>query len=117
MTEADSKADLHRYLQDARDVLLWKLGGLSEFDIRRPLTPTGTNLLGLLKHLTGVELLYLGYVFDRHFGEPVPWFRPDLGPSAFEPNTDMWATAEQSREYIVGMRYAGRDEAYAARPA
>jgi hypothetical protein len=72
---------------------------------------------GLLKHLTGVELLYLGYVFDRHFGEPVPWFRPDLGPSAFEPNTDMWATAEQSREYIVDMRYAGRDEAYAARPA
>ena len=81
------------------------------------MAPTGTNLLGLLKHLTGVEPLYLGYVFDRHFGEPVPWFRLDLEPSAFEPNTDMWATAEQSREYITGMRYAGRDEAYAARPA
>jgi len=101
MTEANPKADLHRYLQDAREALLWKLDGLSEQAVRRPLTPTGTNLLGLVKHLAGVELLYLGYVFGRHFDEPVPWFRPDLGPGAFEPNTDMWATAEQSREYIV----------------
>jgi hypothetical protein len=35
-----------RYLQAAREALLWKLDGLSEYDIRRPLTPTGTNLLG-----------------------------------------------------------------------
>ncbi|WP_067126411.1 DinB family protein [Microtetraspora malaysiensis] len=98
MTEADLKADLHRYLQEAREALLWKLDGLSEYDIRRPLTPTGTNLLGLVKHLTTVELLYLGYVFDRHFDEPVSW----LGHHA-EANVDMWATADQSREYIVGL--------------
>ncbi|WP_433211773.1 DinB family protein [Microtetraspora malaysiensis] len=98
MTEADLKADLHRYLQEAREALLWKLDGLSEYDIRRPLTPTGTNLLGLVKHLTTVELLYLGYVFDRHFDEPVSW----LGRHA-EANVDMWATADQSREYIVGL--------------
>lgn len=101
MTEADPKADLHRYLQDAREVLLWKLDGLSEHEIRRPLTPTGTNLIGLVKHLACAELLYLGFVFDRHFNEPVPWYRPDLGPDAFEPNTDKWATAEESREYVV----------------
>ena len=52
----DPKADLHDYLQAARDALLWKLDGLSECDIRRPLTATGTNLLGLVKHLTGVEI-------------------------------------------------------------
>ncbi|MEU7896116.1 DinB family protein [Nonomuraea sp. NPDC049152] len=98
MTGTDPKADLHHYLQDARATLLWKLDGLSEYDIRRPLTPTGTNLLGLVKHLTGVEVGYLGYVFGRHFDEPVPWIGPDV-----EANVDMWATPEQSREYIVGL--------------
>jgi hypothetical protein len=48
MTDADYKADLRRYLQRGRDALLWKLDGLSEYDIRRPLVPTGTNLLGLV---------------------------------------------------------------------
>ncbi|SEL78620.1 DinB family protein [Nonomuraea pusilla] len=104
MTERDAglKADLHRYLREAREAVLGKLDGLSEYDVRRPLTPTGTNLLGLVKHLSVVELLYLGFVFGRHYPEPVAWFRPDLGPDAFEPNADMWATAGESRERIVG---------------
>ena len=46
----DPKAELHEYLQSGRAVLLWKLDGLSEYDVRRPLTPTGTNLLGLVQH-------------------------------------------------------------------
>ncbi|NED88129.1 DUF664 domain-containing protein, partial [Streptomyces sp. SID11233] len=41
-------ADLHRYLQEAREAVLWKAEGLSEYDARRPSTPTGTNLLGLV---------------------------------------------------------------------
>ena len=56
----DPKTDLHRYLQAGREALVWKLQGLSEHDVRRPLVPTGTNLLGLVKHLTGVEVGYLG---------------------------------------------------------
>lgn len=91
------KEDLRRHLRDARETMLWKLDDLGERDVRRPLTPTGTNLLGLVKHLTTVELLYLGVVFDRHPAEPVPWLRQGL-----EPNTDMWATAEESRDYVVG---------------
>ena len=55
MTGSDPKADLRHYLQVARDALLWKLEGLSDYDIRRPLVPTGTNLLGLVKHVAGVE--------------------------------------------------------------
>ena len=98
MTEAAAKADLHRYLQEARDAVLWKLNGLSEYDARRPMTPTGTNLLGLVKHLIGVEVGYFGFVFGRPFGEPVDW----IGP-AVEPGADKWATAEQSREYLVGL--------------
>jgi Protein of unknown function (DUF664) len=37
MTESDPKADLRRYLQAAREALVWKLDGLSEYDARRPL--------------------------------------------------------------------------------
>jgi uncharacterized damage-inducible protein DinB len=94
----EPKADLHRYLQRARDAMLWKLDGLSEYDIRRPLTPTGTNLLGLVKHLAGVELGYFGDTFGRPFNEPLPSFDDDA-----EPNADMWATADESRERIVGL--------------
>lgn len=98
MTGSDEKADLQRYLQVARDVLLWKLEGLPEYDIRRPMTSTGTNLLGLVKHLIGVELGYFGETFRRPFSESLPWSDGDGGP-----NADMWATPEESREQIVGL--------------
>ena len=98
MTEPDPKADLCRYLQTARDALLWKLDGLSEYDVRRPLVPTGTNLLGLVKHVASMDAGYFGVTFGRPFDEPLPWL--DDGA---EPNADMWATAEQSREEIVGL--------------
>ncbi|MFD7276983.1 DinB family protein [Streptomyces sp. NPDC059862] len=98
MTASDPKADLHFYLQSARDALLWKLEGLSEYDIRRPRTPTGTNLLGLVKHVATMELGYLGDTFGRPSGEPLPWLE-----DAAESNADMWVTADESREDIVGL--------------
>ncbi|HET7519898.1 MAG TPA: DinB family protein [Actinomycetes bacterium] len=98
MTEPDPKADLRRYLQAAREALVWKLEGLSEYDARRPMVPTGTNLLGLVKHVASVEAGYFGETFGRPFPEPLPWL--DEGA---DPNADMWATAEESREQIVGL--------------
>src|ERR1017187_3616287 len=97
MTGLDPKADFHRYLQDARDALLWKLDGLGEYDVRRPLVPTGTNLLGLVKHVAGIELGYFGDTFGRAHGEPLPEFDPD------QPLADMWATADETREQIIGL--------------
>ncbi|MDH6703944.1 putative damage-inducible protein DinB [Kitasatospora sp. MAA19] len=98
MTTTDPKADLRIYLQDARDVLMWKLDGLSEYDLRRPLTPTGTNLLGLVKHVTGAEAMYFGDTFGRPFAEPTPlWIT-----GGAEPNADLWARADESTEEIVG---------------
>jgi uncharacterized damage-inducible protein DinB len=97
MTGSDPKSDLHRYLKAARESLLWKLDGLSDYDIRRPLVPTGTNLLGLVKHVASVEAGYFGETFGRPFPEPLPWL--DEGA---EPNADMWATPDESREDIVG---------------
>lgn len=90
------KSDLHRYLRVAREALLWKLDGLSEYDIRRPLTPTGTNLLGLIKHLAAVELGYFGITFGRPFDGPPPWLEDRA-----EPNVDMWATPLESRDEII----------------
>lgn len=90
----DPKIYLHLYLQQVRDVLVWKLDGLSEYDARRPLTPTGTNLLGLVKHLTGNEFGYFGEVFDRpaHAGE---WL-VDRTQSE-----DFLARPEETREDII----------------
>jgi hypothetical protein len=101
MIEPNPKADLLRYLQDAREALLWKLDGLCEYDIRRPLTPTGTNLLGLVKHVASVELGYFGDTFRRPYfdKEPPPWWYTQDA----EPDADMWASAEESREQIVGL--------------
>jgi len=95
---ADPKADLHRYLQQAREALLWKLDGASEYDVRRPLTFTGTNLLGLVKHVASIEAGYLGETFARPFPETLPWFEPDAAP-----NADMWATLDESRDEIVAL--------------
>ncbi|WP_344479135.1 DinB family protein [Nonomuraea monospora] len=92
------KSDLHSYLRAARESLVWKLDGLAEYDVRRPLTPTGTNLLGLVKHLAGVELGYFGDCFDRPHGESLPWIE-----KAAEDNADMWATPDESREQIVAL--------------
>jgi len=96
MSGLDVKADLHVYLRGARETLVWKLDGLGEYDIRRPLTPTGTNLLGLVKHNAGMEVLYFGEVFGRTPAVSLPWLSGDA-----EPNADMWARPEETRERIV----------------
>ena len=81
-----AKEYLHDDLRWIRQALLWKLDGLSEYDIRRPLTSTGTNLLGLVKHLATWEARYFGEVFDRPFPEPLPRWDDETASG-----TDMWA--------------------------
>jgi hypothetical protein len=98
VTDSDPKADLHEYLRSARDAVLWKLEGLSDYDVRRPLVPTGTNLLGLVKHLATVEWGHFGAAFGRPFAERLPWVDEDT-----EPNADMWATVDESRDGIVDL--------------
>ena len=106
MTPGDPKADLHRYLRTAREAELWKLDGATEYDVRRPLVPTGTNLLGLVKHLACIEVGYFGDTFGRPFDQPLPWWADDA-----EPNADMWATEEESRDDIVGLYRRAWDHA------
>lgn len=98
MTPPDLKADLHHYLKTARDVVLWKLDGLSDYDVRRPLVPTGTNLLGLVKHLATVEWGHFGAAFGQPWPPTLPWVGEDA-----EPNADMWATADERRADVVSL--------------
>jgi hypothetical protein len=94
----DVKAELLAALRHSRAVMLGKLDGLSEYDRRRPLTPTGTNLLGLVKHLAGLEYGYLGESFGRPPVERPSWFRDDP-----HDEIDMWATPDESSDYITGV--------------
>lgn len=96
MIDDAAKEYLHSDLREAREVMLWKLDGLGEYDVRRPLTSTGTNLLGLVKHLSVWESRYFGEVFDRPFPEPLPRW-DDLG----ERGTDLWVTEHETRAEII----------------
>jgi hypothetical protein len=91
-------ADLHRYLQQGRDGILRSLEGLSEYDVRRPLTPTGTNLLGLVKHLAGVELGYLVRSVGRE-APVLPWYEDG---SVWD-GADMWPRADEPLEGLVDL--------------
>ena len=77
----EEKDWLVRRLGSLREALLWKLEGLSEADARRPRTPTGTNLAGLVKHCAAVEQSYLAAVLGLA-GVPHRWPDDDAGPNA-----------------------------------
>jgi len=86
----DLKDQLHAYLRAAREAVVWKLEGLDEYAAHRPMTPTATSLLGLVKHLANVEAGYFGDTFGRPFPEPMVWKTAD------DLTGDMWATADES---------------------
>ena len=94
----DPKQTLIEYLQSARDAMVWKVEGLSEYDARRPMTPTGTNLLGLVKHLASIELGYFGDTFGRPSGIALPWHADEA-----DPNDDLYLTADESREWVLDL--------------
>ncbi|MFK0133814.1 DinB family protein [Streptomyces rubiginosohelvolus] len=95
MIDEFAKDALHGRLRRDREALLWKLDGLSEYDARRPLTATGTNLLGLVKHVATVEARYFGEVFGRPSPEPLPRWQEYDG-------SDLWAAEDETRDRITG---------------
>src|SRR5215467_9006279 len=67
-------------LHSHRTSVLDKLAGLSEEDARRSTVPTGTNLAGLIQHLTFVEAKWFEQVVDG--GKPTRGKRSmDVDPS------------------------------------
>jgi hypothetical protein len=96
MIDDFAKAYLHDDLRWTRESLVWKLDGLSEYDVRRPRTATGTNLLGLVKHLTVAEARYLGEIFQRPFPEPIPRW-----DDAAANRAHLWVTEQETRADII----------------
>jgi hypothetical protein len=86
---AEPEDVLKSYLQGARDTLVWKLESLSERDQRPPRTPTGMNLLGIVKHALHTEVLYFGPTFGREWPTPEELVAPDDA----DPQADWCATA------------------------
>ncbi|MFI7891591.1 MULTISPECIES: DinB family protein [unclassified Streptomyces] len=95
MIDDFAKDNLHQRLRRDREALLWKLDGLSEYDARRPLTATGTSLLGLVKHVAAVEARYFGEVFGCPSPEPLSRWQDYDG-------SDLWAAEDETRDQITG---------------
>lgn len=90
----DETETLQRYLRSVRAALLAKADGLSEYDVRRPLVGTGTNLLGLLRHVAWVQAGYLGDCVGRPSGVE------DL-EDPDDPDADLWVPATTPREAVL----------------
>lgn len=80
MADAE-KESLHASLNRHRDAVLWKVEGLSDELLRRPMVPSGTNLLGLVKHLASVEFGWFCETFGRP-SEWIPWDPEDCDADA-----------------------------------
>jgi uncharacterized damage-inducible protein DinB len=93
------KTVLHHYLQEARDALVWKLDGLDERDARLPRTPTGNNLLGIVKHCLNVEAGYFGLTFGREF--PTPEELVPMHAYEQDPQTDWYASEDESKDGLI----------------
>ena len=98
MNDDLAKAHLHDHLRWVREALVWKLDGLSEYDVRRPLTASGTNLLGLVKHNAIWDSRYFGEVFGRPFPEHLSRWA-DVSARG----TDFWAAEHESRADIIDL--------------
>lgn len=55
MDDSAARTNLHAYLKHERAAVLAKLDGLSEYDVRRPMTTTGTNLREELDGAVGTD--------------------------------------------------------------
>jgi len=99
--DSDPKSTLANYLTDRREALISKVEDLSERDARTPHTPTGTNLIGIIKHALNVEAVYLGVTFDR----PCP--HAELLVSEAEgradPQADWYATEDETVAGIIDL--------------
>lgn len=94
------KESLQASLDRHRDAALWKIEGVGDADLRRPLTPSGTNLLGLVKHLAAVEYEWFCHTFDQET-EPLPF-------SDNDPEADLRVEAGESTQDIIAFYQRAR---------
>jgi uncharacterized damage-inducible protein DinB len=101
---------LNAFLDFHRATLLWKVDGLSDEDLRRPMVPSGTSLLGLVKHLADVEQSWFVERFAGREPRIQLWREDDPGATwRIEPDEttpqilDLYrAACEDSRKAVEG---------------
>jgi uncharacterized damage-inducible protein DinB len=91
---ADEKEALGAWLDSQRATILWKLEGLDDEQLRRPMVPSGLTLLGLVKHLTSVEQGWFIHQF-ANTGEPF------LYESEDDPDLDFHVQPDETTDFIV----------------
>ena len=101
----EEKESLQVALERHRDAVLWKLEGLGDYDLRRQMIPSGTSLLGLVKHLAAVEYGWFCDTFGRA-AEPLP-FDDD------NPDADLRIGPDETTEEVLA--FYGRARAAADR--
>jgi uncharacterized damage-inducible protein DinB len=94
------KESLKVSLDRHRDAVLWKLEGLGDDDLRRSMTPSGTNLLGLVKHLAAVEYGWFCETFGRPT-EPLPFDEDD-------PDADLRVRPDETTEDVLAFSARAR---------
>jgi uncharacterized damage-inducible protein DinB len=99
----DPKEALLHYLQRAREALLWKLEGLGERDLRLPRTATGTNLLGIVRHVANVEIGYFGPTFGREWPDPDHPLVVSDEDYDDDPQADWWVPGSVPAEQVVDL--------------
>lgn len=97
----EMKEALQHYLAGQRKVLLTKLDGLPERELRMPRTPTGTNLLGIVKHCTNVEYGYFGPTFGRALDDTTGLVTDEQWDA--DPQADWYATPDETKDGIVDL--------------
>lgn len=87
------KEMLTRFLDYQRGIVLRKAAGLSDEELRRPMTPSNVTLLGMVKHLAYVERWWFQAMFaGQHV--PFPWTDDD-------PDADFRVEPDETTESIV----------------
>jgi hypothetical protein len=80
--DSDEKPTLLAFLDYVRGAAAAKARGLADGQGRTPAVPSGTSVLGLVKHLTAAELYWFAWAYD---GSDIP--RPGFGMEITEAET------------------------------
>ena len=94
--DGPDKEMLGAYLDYHRATLLMKIDGVSDEDLRRPMVPSGTNLLGMVKHLAWVERGWFQECFAGDEIPTPPWTDED-------PDADFRIEPHESTQQIIDM--------------
>ena len=118
MSGATELEALQYFLDVNRDVMVWKLDGLTEEQARWSPVPSGTSLLGLVKHCAWVEYGWFQESFDRHIPEVDVTEEDSFGFSPLESDSiesvlALYARARAASDAAVdelGLDAVGMDE-------